>query len=274
AHTIFRIRVARPRAELQLLLFRLFFEDKRGAQPLITAWDESGTQILRSSKLGSGTDLQTSDTVILPMLGVSAIDVEVPDDGKTVRGAYLDWMTSRTVAHPLAAGPRDIIPEPFAASAPLHAPAQDEETFGTVTATLAPETIRIGETVTQGAAFQFPLETPPLVALITFEVSSARIDSPPQVIVNGENVGAVTLALPDLADPGYRGEAQRLIDGMLFRYTGWLRAQKLIPAQNLRAGTNDVIVFGGPGAPASAIRATQIQLKYLWEKSDYQLEAK
>ncbi|MDQ6623310.1 MAG: hypothetical protein M3Y86_07475, partial [Verrucomicrobiota bacterium] len=148
AHTIFRIRVARPRAELQLLLFRLFFEDKRGAQPLITAWDESGTQILRSSQLGSGTDLQTSDTVILPMLGVSAIDVEVAGDGKTVRGAYLDWMTSRTVAHPLAAGPRDVIPEPFAASAPLHAPAQDEETFGTVTATLAPETIRIGETVT------------------------------------------------------------------------------------------------------------------------------
>jgi hypothetical protein len=80
--------------------------------------------------------------------------------------------------------------------------------------------------------------------------------------------------MPDLADPAYRGEAERLIDPMRFRYTGWLRAQKLVPATYLRPGTNDVIIIGGPGTPASAIRATQIQLKYLWDKSDYLLDPK
>jgi hypothetical protein len=59
---------------------------------------------------------------------------------------------------------------------------------------------------------------------------------------------------------------------MRFRYTGWVRAQKVIPAANLRTGTNDVIVFGGAGTPDSAIRATHIQLKYLWDKSDYLLD--
>ena len=274
AKTIFRIRVSRPKPDLQLLLFRLFFEDKPQQRPIIIAWDELGSQVLRSSELGAGVDIATSDTVMLPMHGVSCIDVEVPGDGSTVRGVYMDWMASRQVAHPLAAGPRDVIPEPFAATAPLHAPEVDTETFGTVTATLAPETIRIGASISQGAAFQFAMESRPLMALLTFEVSSARVDAPPEVYVNGESLGPVSLSLTDLADPGYRGETQRLIDGMRFHYTGWLRAQKLVPASSLRAGANDVIVIGGPGTPISAIRATQIQLKYLWEKSDYLLEVK
>lgn len=271
ALTVFRIRLKQPQAELQMLLLRLFFDDKPGQQPLIIAWDESGSQVLRSHELGAGIDLPSSDTVILPMIGISCIDVEVPGDGKTVRGVFMDWMVSRKVAHPISAAPADIIPEPFSAVGPLHVPAKDSETFGAVTATLAPETIRIGASVQTGASFQFGLETQPLLALVTFEVSTARIDSPPQVYVNGENIGPATLTLPELADPGYRGEVERLVSPMHFHYTGWLRAQKLIPAANLRVGTNDLLVIGGPGTPASAIRSTQIQLKYLWDKSDYLL---
>jgi hypothetical protein len=257
---------------MQVLLLRLFFDDKPEQRPTIVAWDESGTQVLRSAPLGAGIDLPTSDTVLVPMIGISCIDVDVPGDGTTVRGVYLDWMVSREVAHPLSAEAGDIIPAPFTAAAPLHAPEQDMETFGTVTATLAPEVIRIGASVQQGAAFQFPLEALPLVGLLTFEVSTARIDAPPEVFVNGENIGAVALTLPHLADPGYRGESTRLVGPMRFRYTGWMRAQKIIPAANLKAGPNDVIVINGPGTPDGAIRATHIQLKYLWDKSDYLLD--
>src|SRR5262249_38586415 len=59
---------------------------------------------------------------------------------------------------------------------------------------------------------------------------------------------------------------------MHFQYTGWLRAQKLIPVNNLKVGTNNVIILSGAATPASAIRGTQMQLKYLWEKSDYLLQ--
>ncbi len=272
ARTIFRIRITHPRGNFQLLLVRLFFEDKPNQRPSITAWDESGSQVLQSGALGTGLDLPSSDTVVLPMIGVSCIDVEVPGDGTTVRGVFMDWMTSRMVAHPLLADRRDVMPEPFSAAAPLHAAEQDNENFGTVTASLASESIRIGASVQQGAAFQFGIEAQPLMAMLNFEVATARIDSPPEVFVNGESLGPVSLTLPDLADPGYRGETQRLVDAMRFHYTGWLRAQKLIPASRLRPGTNDVLVIGGAGTPASAIRSTQIQLKYLWDKSDYLLE--
>ena len=270
--TIFRIRVSRPSHQVQMLHFRLFFEDKPEQRPSVIIWDESGSQIIRSSPLGAGIDLPTSDTLLLPMMGVSCIDVEVAGDGKTVRGAFLDWMTASTVARPLAAEQRDIIPEPFAAAAPLRAPIYDAENFGTVTAVLAPETIRIGASIQTGAAFQFGLEAQPLVALLSFEVASAGIDSPPEVYVNGERLGPVSMFLPDLADPAYRGETARLIDGMRFRYTGWLRVQRLVPASHLRPGTNDILVIGGAGTPASAIRSTQIQLKYVWDKSDYLLQ--
>jgi hypothetical protein len=270
--TVFRIRLARPSNESQVLFFRLFFDDNAEQKPQLIAWDESGTVVMQSGPLGAGMGLPTSESVMVPMVGVSTIDIEVPGDGKTVRGAYLDWMARAEVLHPVSANHRELIPEPFTPVAPLRPVTEDTERFGTVTASLADETIRIGSSVSHGAAFQFGLETPPLLALITFEIASPNIASPPVVYVNGENLGPASVTLPDLADPAYRGQTASLIRGMRFQYTGWLRAQLLVPASNLRAGSNDVLIVSGEGTSASAIRATQIQLKYLWDKTDYQLE--
>src|SRR5436189_3573043 len=271
--SVFRIRVAQPSTNYQVLLFRLFFDDKPGQQPELIAWDESGTQVLRSGALGSGINLPSSDSVMIPMMGISTIDIEVPGDGKNVRGAYLDWMTSSEVVHPLSAEHRDVIPEPFSSVPPLHAPEQDTEQFGTVTATLAADSIRIGPDVQEGAVFQFGIESQPLLALLTFEVDNARIDSPPEIYLNGQDIGPVSLALPELADPAYRGEMESLVKEMHFQYTGWLRAQKVVPVTSLKVGNNDLFILNGPGGSASAIRATQVQLKYLWDKSDYLLRA-
>jgi len=270
--SVFRIRVTRPSSDHQVLLFRLFFDDKPDQRPELIAWDESGAHVLRSGLLGSGVGLPSSDSVIIPMTSASSIDIEVPGDGKTVRAAYLDWMTSSAVVHPVNAEQRDMIPEPFSSMPQLHAPAEDVEQFGTVTATLAAETIRIGPQIQQGAAFQFPIEAQPLAALLTFEIVNPRVDAPPEIYLNGNDIGQAGLTLPELADPGYRGEAERLAKQMHFQYTGWLRAQKVVPLTSLKVGTNDLLVVNGAGSGASAIRATQIQLKYLWDKSDYLLQ--
>src|SRR4051812_4130346 len=268
---IFRLRIAHPPGDYPILFLRLFFDDRADARPEVVCWDESSTQLLRSGALGAGLGLATSESQMIPMNRVSVIDVEVPGNGKGVRGAYLDWMTSSEVVHPLSSERRDFIPDPFSVAPPLHAPDHDIEQFGTVTATLSAETIAIGPDVAQAAAFQFEMEAQPLIALLTFDVASPRIDSPPEVYVNGEALGPANLALPDLADPGYRGQMEAMVKEMLFQYTGWLRAQKIIPVGKLKAGTNDIIVIAGASTPSSAVRATQIQLKYLWDKSDYQL---
>lgn len=266
--TVFRIQLAQPPGDYRVLFFRLFFDDQPAARPEIVAWDESGSQVLRSGELGAGITLPSSESVLIPMHGVSLIDISVPGDGTTVRGAYLDWMTSGEVAHPLTAEHRDVIPEPFSAMPPLHSPGQDLEKFGTVTATLSAETIHVGADTQDSAVFEFGVETRPLLAVLTFEVASPQVDAPPQVYLNGEELGSVSLALPELADPGYRGETKGLTKQMRFRYTGWLRAQKIVPVDNVKVGTNSLVISSGGGAPI-AIRSTQIQLKYLWEKSDY-----
>src|SRR5207248_10135543 len=97
---------------------------------------------------------------------------------------------------------------------------------------------------------------------VTFEIANPRIDSPPEVIANGQNIGAASIIMPGLADPGYRGEMHRLVSPMQFQYTGWLRAQKIVPASALQSGTNNIAIVNGPDASAAVIRATQVQLKY------------
>src|SRR5213080_2300339 len=271
AKSVFRIRVTQPGPEYRILFFRLFFDDKPNQQPELIAWDESGTHVLRSGTLGVGMNLPSSDSVLIPMTGASAIDIEVPGDGKTIRAAYLDWMTSSEVAHPVNAEHRDVIPEPFSSVPALHAPPEDMENFGTVTATLAADPVRIDEGAQANAVFQFPIEAQPLTALLTFEICNPSIDAPPEIFVNGQDIGPVSLTLPDLADPGYRGEVEALTPQMHFHYTGWLRAQKIIPATILKVGANDLVVAGGTDTGSSAIRATQVQLKYIWDKSDYLL---
>jgi hypothetical protein len=268
--SIFRIRVTQPSPDYQVLFFRLFFDDKADQQPELVAWDESGTHVLRSGTLGAGMNLPSSDSVLIPMTGASSIDIEVPGDGKTVRAAYLDWMTSSEVVHPVNAEHRDVIPEPFSSVPALHALPDDVENFGTVMAPLSSETIRINGQTQESAAFQFPIEAQPLTALLTFEIANPRIDAPPEVYVNGQDIGPASLMLPDLADPAYRGEQAPLATQMHFNYTGWLRAQKIVPAASLKVGANDLVVVSADTGSA-AIRATQIQLKYIWDKSDYLL---
>src|SRR5437867_7399073 len=179
--SVFRIRVTQPGPDYRILFFRLFFDDKPNQQPELVAWDESGSHILRSGTLGAGMNLPSSDSVIIPMHGASAIDIEVPGDGKTIRAAYLDWMTASEVVHPVNAEHRDMIPEPFSSVPALHPPPDDVENFGTVMATLSPETIRINGQTQETATFQFPIEAQPLTALLTFEIATPRIDTAPEV---------------------------------------------------------------------------------------------
>src|SRR5438477_5779594 len=238
--TVFRIRVAPPAGDYQVMFFRLFFEDNANTRPEIVAWDESGSQVLRSGELGSGVGLPTSDSVMIPMSGISTLDIEVPGDGKTVRGAYLDWMTSSEVVHPVNAEHRDVIPEPFSSVPTLHAPPEDVENFGTVMATLSPVAIRINGQTQEAATFQFPIEAQPLTALLTFEIANPRIDTPPEVYLNGQDIGPVSLTLPDLGDAGYRGGGEALSPRLHFHSTGWLRGQNIIPATILQVGANEV----------------------------------
>src|SRR5207248_487193 len=76
SRSVFRIRVGRPAGNFQVMFFRLFFDDNANARPELVAWDESGSQVLRSGELGSGVGLPSSDSVMIPMSAISTLDIE------------------------------------------------------------------------------------------------------------------------------------------------------------------------------------------------------
>jgi hypothetical protein len=270
--TVFRIRVKRPDDAYNVLFVRLFFNDRPDARPEVVMWDPPRAQLLRFGPLGSGIELESSDSCMIPIEGTRNIDIEVPGEGTNVRSVYLQWMTTSELVHEVGATSDNALPPPFSPALPVRAQAQDAEQFGTVTAPLSPDIIRIGPTLDEAAVYQFGVEAQPLLALITFEIVQPRVTSPPQVFVNGNDLGPAALILPALADPGYRGEMRALMHEMDFQYTGWVRAQKVVPVSVLQTGHNSISVMNGKDASSSAIRSAEIQLKYLWDKSDYILK--
>ena len=299
AKATFRLRLARPAgvAPDDDLLVRLFFRDGPGGagRPRVTAWDELGHRLLDSGPLGEGLPgaLNSSEALTVPMAGVNYLEISVPDES-AVRAAQLRWLQRREAREP-ADFPTATAGEPERARelrvvAAGRSAAGDASLYGTLTASLQPGTVSLvgaGANSQQpgGLLLDFELERPPLVALLTFEVlTDAPVDAPPLVFVNGRALGAADLPLPDLDDPGYQGAADAApsatgaaaappadpAPGTLgFRYTGWLRARKVLPAVALRSGVNRLLLQLSNDVAAGAVRAVDLQLKYSWEKLDY-----
>ena len=81
------------------------------------------------------------------MIGVTAIDIEVPGNGRSVRGAYLDWMKSSQVMRPIHAEQGKLAADPFGGPATLRTSEEDKEIYGTVTAPLTTETVPMGSSL-------------------------------------------------------------------------------------------------------------------------------
>lgn len=299
AAATFRLRLGRPAdvASDDDLLVRVFFRDGPGetTRPRVTAWDELGHRLLDSGPLGEGLPgaLGSSEALTVPMASVNYLEITVPDE-ESIRGAQLLWLQRREAREPTdfpaasAAEPERARELRMVTAAGRSAGSADSSLYGTTTASLQPGTVSLvgaGANSGQpgGLLLDFELERPPLVALLTFELlSDAPVDAPPEVFVNGRALGPADLPLPDLDDPGYQGEAASVpvpvgADGgpapgtLAFRYTGWLRARKVLPAAALRAGVNRLLLQLSNDSAAGAVRAVDLQLKYSWEKLDYVL---
>jgi hypothetical protein len=132
-----------------------------------------------------------------------------------------------------------------------------------VKATLEPGVIPLGTGEDAGeAVFDFPLERPPLIALVTFEILNADISAPPQLTVNGKDIGDVNVIVTDLADPALTGAIEAARPDVVYRCAGWLKCQKVVPGSLLTAGSNELLISTPGGQAPVALRAVEMQLKY------------
>ena len=266
----FRLRFRKLPGINDHLLFRLFFNDTKGASPQISAWTELGDLMMPTKKLGTGLGLPTSETLIIPMTGVDSIEVEVPGDGSNVRGAFLSSIKKTEILKAIDFELPGMLADPFQSAQPQQPATNDSYLYGRVKATLDSTTVRLSATDSKSSIIQFELATRPMLALVTFEVLNADLNAPPLLIINRQPLGAVSLHLPDLADPAFQGSLKPLETDMQFRYAGWIKCQKTLPASSLQSGINQLELSDPTGSVA--IRSIEVQLKYNWEAFEYTLQ--
>jgi hypothetical protein len=263
--TTFRLRF-RPLGDLNRdLLLRLFFDDAPGAAPMITGWAETGEQLFERGPLGAGLDLPTSEALVLPMTGVSYIDVTAGGDGSKLRGVFLTSLRKGESFHSLDFAASPPLADSFD-NLPSAAPEpNDSFLYGRVKAVIDSGIVKLAPRGTTTAAWEFDLEGPPFLAVLSFEILNADPLSPVEVIVNEKPLGVAAARLPDLADPGYRGVLRPLDRGVRFRYAGWLQSQKSLPGSALRAGLNKIVLRLPVDSGPVAVRGLGLQLKNEWQ---------
>jgi hypothetical protein len=261
--TIYRIRFRHFSGLVDELLLRTYFDDSATAHPSISGWSEIGNRVLGPVTLGQGLNLPSSQTVRIPMAGIDYVEIQVPGDGSTVRGLLAVALHQAITREAIDFGGAAEVTDPFGNATPATTGSDDSLLFGRVKATLEPGVIQLGTSGEDSdAEFEVPLQQAPLVALLTFEVLNADITAPPHLFVNGQDAGAVSVTVTDLADPALTGAYEPVRQDSVYRYAGWLKCQKVIPGSLLVAGTNSLDI-STPGHPAPvAIRSVEVQLKY------------
>jgi hypothetical protein len=269
AKTVYRLRLRRMPSLHRELLLRVFFEDVAGSQPVITAWTESGRELFRSEPIGSGTGLPTNETLVVPVDGADYLDIDVPGDGSNVRGVLASSLKQATTRQTIDFQPAPEIQDPFGNLPGATPSEEDQKLFGRIKATVDTGVVVLSRKGEAAAQWQFELGGQPLTAVVTFEVLNADLTAPPVLVANDGPSGSASVHWPDLSDPGFRGESRPLEPSMRFQYTGWLRAQFVIPGHLLHSGSNHVNIAASENSGPVAIRNVELQLKHNWKHFDY-----
>ena len=269
--TTYRIRLRRFGQLNGQLQLRLFFDDVPDASPVVSGWSETGAQHFKSPTLGTGLNLATSESLIIPAETLDYLDVSVPGDGANVRGAFVATLKKSETLHALDFAEPPEIDDPFANLPASPSAASDTYLYGRVKAGIESGTVTLTPADVPTIAWEIELDAIPLLAVLAFEILDVDPLHPPEWVINGVPMGAAAIHLPDLADPGYQGIVHPQESAPRFQYNGWLHGQQAIPGTALRAGVNKLVLRLDKKSNAVAVRAVELQLKHHWQHLDYKL---
>ena len=267
--TVYRLRLRRMPSLHRELLLRVFFDDFAGLQPAVSAWTEAGRELFQSEPLGVGASLPSSESVVVPVDGADYVDIIVPGDGRNIRGVLASSLKAAAAKQTIDFQAAAEVQDPFGNLPATQPSEQDSKLYGRVKATVDTGIVRLSRKGEGSAKWQFDLAGQPLVAVVTFEVLNADLAAPPVITANDGEPGYASVHWPDLADPGFRGESRPLEPAMRFQYTGWVRAQFVIPGNLLHSGLNAVNISVGEDSGTIAVRNVELQLKHNWKHFDY-----
>ena len=267
--TVYRLRLRRMPSLHRELLLRVFFDDITGMSPVVTAWTESGRELFRGVPMGVGAGLPSSESAIVPLDGADYLDLTVPGDGSTIRGILAGSLKNAATKQTIDFQSATEVQDPFGNLPAAQPGDEDSKLFGRVKATVDTGIVNLSRKGESAAQWQFDLAGQPLTTVVTFEVLNADLAAPPVVSANDGPAGFASIHWPDLSDPGFRGESRPLEPALRFQFTGWVRAQFVIPGNLLHAGQNLVNIGLGDDSGSIAIRNVELQLKHNWKHFDY-----
>ena len=261
AKTIFRLPLRRFGNLNDQVLLRVFYDDVKGLAPTVTGLSAGGVARFLHGPFGIGLELPSSETISVPMDGIDLLEIEAPGEGRNLRGAFITTLKQAEAWHALDFAPDSTLLDPFQNSPSAPPSSDDLYLFGRVRATIDPGIMKLTPRAVESGTWEFELGALPLLAVVTFDILNADALAAPTISVNGTNLGAVSIHLPDLADPGYEGIVRARDPDVRFRYTGWLRCQKAVPASLLAPGLNKITIQLSKESGPIAVRAVELQLK-------------
>ena len=195
------------------------------------------------------------------MDGIDFVEIEAPGDGRNVRGAFVSTLKQSQAWHAVDFTPESGLVDPFQNTPPTTPTADDLYLYGRIRAAIDPGVMKLTPRTADSGTWEFELGVLPMLAVVTFDILNADALAAPTLAVNGIDLGAVSIHLPDLADPGYEGISRARDPDVRFRYTGWLRCQKAVPASLLVPGLNKITIRLSNDSGPVAVRAVELQLK-------------
>ncbi|MEY2599100.1 MAG: hypothetical protein RLZZ142_1359 [Verrucomicrobiota bacterium] len=257
--TVVRIRPRRLSSLIHSLELRITVSPGLGGTASLSAWSETGTPLFESPPFGSPDSVHT-EVLRVAASNLSYLDLRLPGDGSRLRGLFVTALKTSAVLHPIDFPP----PALLDAFTPSHVAATqleeaDRLLLGRVSALLDPGPFTVEEE--SPTVLQFDLPKIPSAAVLSFEARNLIASDPIRLWLNGEELAPVSVSYPDLADPAWRLRSSAGLPQNTLQYSGWIRAQILLPTTVLAPGINE-ITFQQPSlCGAAELRRIELQVK-------------
>lgn len=244
----------------EFLMARLYWRE--AAIPIrLEALDAGGAVLYETDFLSSQSGMLSGAT---PIPAADVVELRIHDPGMGLKGLYLAWLEGRLRFEPVDEPELSAFRNPYGVPNQPPPPEKDIAHNGVVTALLSQAEQLRPDGEQDVLLFEFEMPIAPQRGILICDLAGPSIDQMPELYLNGHPIGSLEIQWPDLADPGFEAGTQQGVDGQDI-YAGWTVARKMLPAGQLNAGPNTLLLVLPDGAPILHLRDVRLQLKFEWD---------
>jgi len=244
----------------EFLMARLYWRE--AAIPIrLEAIDAEGAVLYETDFVSPATSVLSGAT---PIPAADVVELRIHDPAMGLQGIYLAWLEGRLRFEPVDEPDLATFRNPYGVPNQPPPPEEDIAHNGIVTALLSDAEQLVPDGEQNVLLFEFDIPIAPERGILICDLAGPSIDQPPALFLNGQPLGAIEVQWPDLADPAFEAGTEQGPAGQDI-YAGWTVARKMLPAGQLVAGPNTLLIVLPEHAPILHLRDVRLQLKFQWD---------